>query len=242
MEIFAPITKVDATQRLVYGVMAEESPDKSGEIFDYTSSKPHIREWSDDAAAKTAAAGQEISYGNVRAQHNPQIVAGKLTDLKFDDAGKRVLIVAKITNDKEWENVEQGVYTGFSLGGKYVKRWPDGGNVRYTAKPNEVSIVDNQCAKGAKFTLIKADGTAEEHHFHLDLGTLNERIAELAKLVDSQTARQKRVELGQADIEGGLRKALGNPMTGATLEKAQARSPRFVTRGPQPCNASDPWL
>lgn len=165
MKLFVPISKVDATQRLIYGIMAEEAPDKSGEIFDYASSKPHVQEWSDDAVSKTTQAGQEVSFGNVRVQHDPTKVAGKLVSLECDDARKCIPIVAKITDDGEWGKVVQGVYTGFSLGGKYLKKWVDGSHIRYTAKPNEVSIVDNQCAKGSKFLLLKADGTTEEKDF-----------------------------------------------------------------------------
>ncbi|MCE9567670.1 MAG: hypothetical protein K8U57_37190 [Planctomycetes bacterium] len=35
LNLFIPITKIDAAQRLVYGVLTEEVPDKSGEIIDY---------------------------------------------------------------------------------------------------------------------------------------------------------------------------------------------------------------
>jgi hypothetical protein len=57
------------------------------------------------------------------------------------------------------------VYTGFSIGGKYVKSWRDGEYVRYTAEPNEGSLVDNPCMYGAHFSAIKADGTTEVRKF-----------------------------------------------------------------------------
>jgi hypothetical protein len=238
MEIFIPILKADDTRHEIFGMMAEEAPDKSGEIFDYDSSKPYVKAWSDDAVAKTLTAGQEISYGNVRAQHNPKAVAGKLIDLQFDDKNKRIPIVAKITDPDEWRKVVEGVYTGFSIGGDYVKRWPDGAYMRYTARPKEVSIVDNQCAHGAKFTLIKSTGTEQRSFRTSDLSTLTAQIAALGKLVDARRAS----EFNANDLHGELQKSLANPLTKDEIEKKQAQSPRFVPREPGPCSSSDPWL
>jgi len=56
--------------------------------------------------------------------HGP-VAAGKLTDIAFDDDAKRITVAAKIVDDDEWRKVQEGVYTGFSQGGRYVKRWPD---------------------------------------------------------------------------------------------------------------------
>ena len=68
-----PLVKVDASKREVYGVMAEEAPDKSGEIFDCESSKPYVREWVEEFNRSTDGK----SFGNVRSQHG-NVAAGKL--------------------------------------------------------------------------------------------------------------------------------------------------------------------
>jgi len=158
LSLFAPILKVDAVQRMVYGCAAVEEPDKSGEIFDYESSKPLFEAWSADFEKATDGK----SLGNVRAMHGA-VAAGKLTSLGFDDVGKGIPVAAKIIDDGEWAKVMEGVYTGFSIGGDYVKRWKDEptGLMRYTAKPSEVSIVDNPCIPGATFTMVKAEGVEE---------------------------------------------------------------------------------
>lgn len=166
MSFFAPLVKVDASRREVHGVMAEEAPDKSGEIFDYATSKPYVKQWSEDAAKRSTGAGQEVSYGNVRGQHSGNVAAGKLTNIEFDDLNKRILVVAKIVDPSEWQKVVEGVYTGFSIGGKYLKKWADGLRTRYTAQPTEVSIVDNPAMYGATFSLVKADGGIEKRRFH----------------------------------------------------------------------------
>ena len=154
--MFIPLRKVDAAQRLVYGQI-DETPDRSGEVFDYASSKPHFVAWSD--AVNKATDGK--SLGNIRAMHG-NVAAGKLESISFDDVAKSIEICARIVDDAEWAKVDQGVYTGFSPGGRYLKRWPDAGLTRYTAQPAEISIVDLPCIPSASFTMIKADGVAEE--------------------------------------------------------------------------------
>ena len=161
LDLFLPLLKVDLDQRLVTGVATAETPDRAGEIFDYTSSKPYFEQWSADALA--ASGGK--SFGAVRAMHAP-IAAGKLTDIAFDDDAKRIVVAAKIVDDDEWRKVQEGVYTGFSQGGRYVKRWPDPdtGLVRYTAEPHEISLVDLPCVPDATFDVVK-DGVAEKRAF-----------------------------------------------------------------------------
>src|SRR5260370_5782996 len=117
MDIFIPIFKADKSRREVHGVVAEEVKDKSGETFDYLTSKPYVQAWSEEALQRTANAGQGHSLGNVRAQHS-KIAAGKLVDITFDDAAKRILVIAKIVDDNQGKKVEESVYTGFSIGGR----------------------------------------------------------------------------------------------------------------------------
>jgi hypothetical protein len=243
MNILARITKIDAAKREVHGVMAEEAPDKSGEIFDYATSKPYVKEWSDDAALQTALAGQEISYGNVRSQHNPKIAAGKLTSIDFDDADKKILVVARIVDNGEWAKVQEGVYTGFSIGGQYVKRWADGRNIRYTARPTEVSIVDAPCMTGATFSMVKANGAVETRQFRTtDAGAqIAEQIAEIRKLFDGKadvnlSPRFRPYDGWNCPPEKGptpvemILKSLAKPLRGYELEKQQSQSGRFVPR------------
>jgi hypothetical protein len=161
LDLFLPLAKVDLDRRLVSGVATAETPDRSGEIFDYASSKPYFEKWSAEAAA--ASGGK--SLGAVRVMHTP-IAAGKLTDIAFDDDAKRVTVCAKIVDDDEWRKVQEGVYTGFSQGGRYVKRWadPDTGLTRYTAEPHEISLVDLPCVPDATFDVVKG-GMVEKRVF-----------------------------------------------------------------------------
>ncbi len=157
--MFIPLRKADAARRLVWGRI-DETPDRAGEVFDYASSKPEFAKWS--AAQRKASGGK--SCGNLRAMHQPS-AAGRLDDIRFDDAAKSIEIVAHVVDDDAWKKVEQGVYTGFSPGGRYLSRWADGALTRYTAQPAEISLVDLPCIPSATFTMIKSDGVAEQRGF-----------------------------------------------------------------------------
>jgi hypothetical protein len=161
MKLFLQLAKVDLEKRLVYGRATQEIIDRSGEMFDYATSKPHFEKWSGDTLAATKAAGTEASLGNVRAMHG-KVAAGKLTEMHFDDVEKAIDVCAEIVDDAEWHKVKKGVYTGFSIGGSYVKRWTDeAGTRRFTAGPAELSIVDNPCVPTATFAMVKANGVEE---------------------------------------------------------------------------------
>jgi len=163
MKIFVPITKIDAAQRLVYGVVTAERPDVAGEVCDYASTKPLYQKWSRNFAHATDGK----SLGNLRAMHS-NVAAGKLVEIAFNDDAKRIEICGKVVDDGEWQKVEEGVYTGFSQGGRYLKRWPDPDEpalMRYTAEPLEVSLVDHPCLPEATFAVIKADGSTELRKF-----------------------------------------------------------------------------
>src|SRR3954464_11173802 len=163
IQLFAALTKVHEARREVWGLATAEVVDKDGEIFDYSSSRPYFEAWSQEFVAATSGR----SLGNVREMHRSSAV-GKVVDLQFDDDHKTIAVGAKIVDDNEWQKCVEGVYTGFSIGGDYVKKWKDSENpqlMRYTAKPAEISLVDNPCVPTAQFSVVKADGASEEHAF-----------------------------------------------------------------------------
>jgi hypothetical protein len=163
LQLFIPLHKADAAQRLVYGYATAERPDRAGEICDYATTKPFYEQWT----AEFAKASGGKSFGNLRAMHG-KVAAGKISAIAFNDDEKRIEIAAKIIDDEEWRKIEEGVYTGFSQGGAYVKRWADPENpdlIRYTARPSEISLVDLPCLPEAAFELVKADGVSEKRAF-----------------------------------------------------------------------------
>jgi hypothetical protein len=200
--LFIPITKVEVARRLVYGTIAEEVPDKSGEIMDYETAKPEFEAWS----AEVAKASSGKSAGNLRAMHG-SVAAGKLDKIVFDDKEKRIATVAKVVDDTEWNKVLEGVYTGFSMGGKYKKRWRDPTRpdlTRYTPEPMEVSLVDNPCIPSATFEVIKDDGTSELRKF----GARRREAADPYGL-SKHGARHSREDLSRVQLMHDTSVALG---------------------------------
>ena len=150
-----PLVKIDEERRLIIARAAQELPDKAKEVMDYATAKPAFQAWSDSFSAMSGG----LSKGNVRVMHQ-KTVAGKLTDLSFNDPDMAVDVVMKIVDDNEWRKCLEGCYTGVSVGGGYAKRWKgDDGLTHYTPIVRELSLVDNPCIPTAKFAeLVKADG------------------------------------------------------------------------------------
>lgn len=176
------ITKVDESKREVWGTAAIEEVDQTNEILDYATSKPLFEGWSKNFQAATAGK----SFGNLRSMHDAKIAAGKLISFAADDSTKSFQIGAKVVDDKEWKKVTEGVYTGFSIGGSYVKTWNDpdiDGVTRYTAKPGEVSLVDNPCISGATFEFIRSTGASELRKFVQPTRLTDTDVDRIAKAV-----------------------------------------------------------
>ncbi len=229
LNLFIPITKIDVAQRLVYGTIAEEIPDRSDEIMDYATAKPMFEAWS----AEVEKASNGRSVGNLRAMHG-SVAAGKLDQILFDDDARRILTVAKVVDDAEWKKVVEGVYTGFSMGGRYLDRWPDAENpslTRYTPEPSEVSLVDHPCIPSATFEVVKADGSIELRKFRPSSAAAERDVSRDAlEFADPgyQRDKKKRYPL---DTEAHIRAAWGyihheknqRPYTAAQVGKIKAK-------------------
>jgi hypothetical protein len=214
LSVFLPITKVDAVNRTVYGKFTEEQGDRSGEIMDYGSSKPLFQKWSEDMYG--ASGGK--NYGNIRAMHK-NIAAGLVCQpLDFDDHGRVIGGLARIIDDDEWRKVEEGVYTGFSVGGRYVKRWTDRDNpklIRYTAEPSEVSLVDLPCVPGATFQFVKMDGAFEDRAFK----------SAAPALTDPPDDSLKKGEIQPKDPPVGTHRPEHADKTGSYVDNRKAEDP-----------------
>jgi hypothetical protein len=151
----------------VEGCLAAEEVDDTGEVMDWSSSVPHFKAWNKSQAEKTANAEGGVSVGNLRAMHQ-RIVAGKFVAMEYDEVNRKVLVTAKVTAPEEQRNVREGIYTAFSIGAKYMKKWYDSTlkAVRWTAKPFEGSLVDIGAMPSANgFTYRTIDGTEETRAF-----------------------------------------------------------------------------
>jgi hypothetical protein len=215
MQLIVPLTKVDATKQEVWGVLAAEIPDSSNEIFDYALSKPYFEKWNEHFEKVTDGK----SLGNLRAMHG-SVAAGKFIDFQYDDANKMIHVGAKVVDPAEWKKVTEGVYTGFSIGGKYVKQWPDGDLTRYVANPSEGSLVDAPCIPTALFQMIKDGGAVEFRKFQTQgraamskttLGPALLKVSVLAK-VSPDDVHTLMSTLEEMSEDGGVPKNVKKPM------------------------------
>lgn len=157
-----PLVKIDVARRLVIARAAAEEPDKANEIMDYASAKGQFEAWSNGYSERTKG----LSKGNVRAMHKKDHASGRVDQLDFNDADKAFDVVMKIVDDNDWAKCLEGIYTGVSVGGGYLRKWTDPDNpalTRYTPVVRELSLVDDPCIPSARFAeLVKMNGEVEQ--------------------------------------------------------------------------------
>ena len=195
---FVQFAKLNADTGEFEGVMASEAPDGDKEIFDYATSKPYFKSWVE--TSRSLSDGKSV--GNVREMHTNRAV-GKLTAVAFDDDGKRLTVKGKLVDADARTKASEGVLTGLSIGGDYVKRWMDPQDpkyTRYTAKPHEVSVVDFPCNPDAKMTLV-AKGISSEVALkgHAEIVTFEED-AEVVPVLKAKTKSVGGEEHGAKDF------------------------------------------
>lgn len=144
---YLPFNKVDATKRLVYGYASTPAIDSDGERIDK------------DAVA--AALPDYLKFGNIREMHQNSAV-GVTKNATMDEKG--LYLCAKIVDDDAWRKVVEGVYKGFSIGGKKLEKQ---GAVITKLKLTEISVVDRPANPEATFDLWKADGTNRRNEVEL---------------------------------------------------------------------------
>jgi len=216
LSYFMPLQKVDEARREVWGVAAIEQPDQSGEIMDYDKSKPHFWEWS--KRVEKASGGK--SRGNVRDSHTSKAV-GKVIKLLFDDAAKAVRVGVKVLDSEAWQKVTEGVFTGFSIGGRYGDRWLDPLNkslTRYVAIPSEISLVDLPCIPDAVFEMVKADGAVIRKQFSVSKGeTMKDKIQSILK--------EKFGDLGEEELSALAEQIAALPKEQPTEDRLEEDAP-----------------
>lgn len=141
MKLFAEITKVDAVKRMVFGYASTEALDSQGEIVKID--------------AIEAALPDYMKFANIREMHQPSAV-GIAKEASVD--GKGLYLAVKVVDDAAWEKVTEGVYKGFSIGGRATKRDTIDKSIITGLKLTEISLVDRPANPEATFDVFKADG------------------------------------------------------------------------------------
>lgn len=140
---FLPLAKVDKEKRTVSGYASTECVDLDGEIVSRD-------------AIKAALPGYMV-WRNIREMHQPSAV-GVAKEANIDEKG--LFLTAKIVDDEAWRKVVEGVYKGFSIGGRKLAKV---GNTITKVDLVEVSVVDRPANPDCAITVQKSattDGAA----------------------------------------------------------------------------------
>ena len=143
MKIYFPIAKVDAERREVWGYASTEARDDQGEVV--------------KREALTAALGDYMKFANIREMHQLSAV-GVAKEAGVDDKG--LYVGARIVDDQAWAKVIEGVYKGYSIGGRVTQRDPADYKTITGLVLNEISLVDRPANPEAVFDYWKASGDA----------------------------------------------------------------------------------
>ena len=147
IKIFVGFTKKDDEKREVHGYASSEKLDSQGEVVEKEAIIKALPGYLGDADPVTG----KFLFGNIREMHQPSAV-GKTIQAKVDNKG--LFIKGKVVDKNAWEKVKEGVYTGFSIGGKILEQVK---NRIKAIKLSEISLVDRPANPDALFTMVKID-------------------------------------------------------------------------------------
>ena len=138
MRFYWPIAKLDAERRMVWGYASTEAEDDQGE----TVSREALAEALDDY----------MRFANIREMHQPSAV-GVAKEAAIDDRG--LYLGAKIVDADAWQKIVEGVYKGFSIGGRVTARDPADRGLITGLRLTEISVVDRPANPEAVFDCWK---------------------------------------------------------------------------------------
>ena len=139
--MFVRISKRDDAQQIVEGYASTSDLDSQGDVITLQ-------------AIKAAVPGY-MEWGAVREMHQPSAVG---TAVSADVDAKGLRIAAKIVDAAAWRKVVEGVYKGFSIGGRVVERI---GHEIHKINLMEISLVDRPANPACKIDVWKRDPDAD---------------------------------------------------------------------------------
>jgi hypothetical protein len=180
LSFFATITKIDEEKRMVYGTATTESVDHQDEVVDWEGTKNAIPEF--------------LKWRNLREMHQDK-AAGTIPEVNIDDVNKKLEIGAHVVDDSAWKKVKEGVYKGFSIGGKSKSKIKEidkklGKSVTRIKEYilSEISLVDRPANPECTFSMMKRDDSAGD--------PLNNEV----QLLKSKIETLERMSLKKEDI------------------------------------------
>ena len=187
MKFYMDIVKRDPVARLVYGYATTEALDSQGERV--------------SKEAVEGALADYMKFANIREMHQPSAV-GVAKEANLDEKG--LFLCAKVVDDQAWKKVEEGVYKGFSLGGKKVAKV---GDTVTQMRLTEISLVDRPANPEALITLYKLDESSpedwerEKAALVAQASSLQAEIERLNKIAERQDVKPEEGEKKYGDVK-----------------------------------------
>lgn len=145
LNLFVSFTKKDDSQHIVEGYASTEDLDSQGEVVRFEAIKKALPDY--------------MKFGNIREMHQNSAV-GKAVKAIPDEERRGLYLSAKIVDSDAWMKVQEGVYNGFSIGGRVLKQV---GNEIHDLVLSEISVVDRPANPAALFSLVKFEGKGGEN-------------------------------------------------------------------------------
>ena len=165
MRFFREIQKIEPLQDgtiKAYGFASAPVRDAHGEIV--------------TAQAMSKAIADYMRFPAVREMHDATKAAGRCLEISLDD-NERTAFVAHIVDPIAVKKVRNGVYSGFSIGGRVKQRNPHDPTIIQEIALTEVSLVDRPSCPEATLNLWKRDegGPLGEAHRELMEGARHQQ-------------------------------------------------------------------
>lgn len=236
------IAKYDSRTSFASGCFTDSQViDKDGEKPIYGPTKVAIRGWADKNLQRTRAAGQEPSMGACRTNHNAEKIAGKITDIEYDDTRQRINGTVDLYGEAKLL-ADEGMFWGSSIAGRYAARNCAECNgemmgaannycprcqknvvVEFVPDPVEISVVDVLCCPTAVIEHVKADG---ETVLRKSGGSMSRN--EVVRLVREHSAHAGVVHAKNHEALAECHKSLGKGF--ALIERGITSVPGGCTR------------
>lgn len=169
--LFVDFTRTDDEARMVYGYATTEALDSYGTII--------------DLGSVAACLPDYLKWRNVREMHQPSAV-GTADEVTLDEKG--LYVGVHVVDDQAWEKVKQGVYKGFSIGGKRDYQID---NRIFIKRINEITLGDRPSNEECAFDTFRIYQGEEDQNMKL--------LTEEARAAIGQTIERLAVERPQDD-------------------------------------------
>lgn len=136
LQIYVPISKIDAEKRMVWGYASTPTLDLQGERISLDAIKEALPDY--------------MQWANVREMHQLSAV-GVAKEAAVDDKG--LYVGAKVVDDEAWKKCLESVYKGYSIGGERLEKQDD---TITKLKLLEISLVDRPANPDCRIEVEKA--------------------------------------------------------------------------------------